>query len=438
MGFEDLWSGNIRGNMNAYIMMFPVIIIMYIITTSFIMKNIYGLVYIFGLILTLINIYAVSMMSSNMETEITTGSTWEKSTFCYIGLPLINRFFNNASPNAGIIIYTLFFFLMGDIVKHIKEISNPLSFIYFLLYNKPWLMVFFGIMFVLNIYAERAFHCNKNDTLQYFVGGGIIGLFSGLLLMIFFAGAGLKNLLHTNVFLQDSIHCVIPRKKSFRCEETSQDSGKVYFIREESNRNPYIFEDSLTPDDIDTYNIGTLKNYGDYAQIKMTGKTNVYFYEKKDRKGKMVKIDKFGTVTGKEVNIEAKVAELKFAAENAGAMGVKLPDWMSTGEMKVMSGMLMRISHMTVTELKAFAEEDWSKFPGKKADKDKAKKAIIDASREKLQELLNLLNGKSQTSNENGMREIGWSDLKGRFLRDWPALGPNFSGPKSILIHKEY
>ena len=351
MGLKDLWSGNMRGNMNVYIMMFPVIIIMYIITTSFIMKNIYGLVYIFGLILTLINIYAVSMMSSNMETHIRDSSTWEKSTFCYIGLPLVNRLFNNASPNAGIIIYTLFFFLMGDIVKHIKKIINPLSFIYFLLYNKPWLMVFFGMMFVLNIYAERAFHCNKNDALQYFVGGGVIGLFSGMLMMIFFAGAGLKNLLHTNVFLQDSIHCVIPRKKSFRCEETSQDSGKVYFIRENTNLSPYIFEDSLTPDDIDTYNIGTLKNYGDYAEIKMTGKINVYFYEKKDRKGKMVKIDKYGEVTGKESDLLADSAQLGVA---------------------------------------------------------------------------------------KGERIIGWSALKSRFLIDWPALGPNFSGPKSILIHKEY
>ena len=47
MELEKLLAGNV--DLNGYIMMFPIIIIVYIITSSFILQDICGLIYIFGL-----------------------------------------------------------------------------------------------------------------------------------------------------------------------------------------------------------------------------------------------------------------------------------------------------------------------------------------------------------------------------------------------------
>ena len=298
MELEKLLAGNV--DLNGYIMMFPIIIIVYIITSSFIMQDICGLVYIFGITLTLINIYAVSSMSNTSKERIknNTLGNWDRSGFCYIGLPFINKFYNNASPNAAIIIFTLFFFLMGDIANNIREIKNPFGFGYYLASNKPWLMTFFSIMFVLNIFAERLYNCNYRTEFDYFIGGGAIGLFSGILLMVFFLGAGLKNSLKTSSFLQVSETCVTPLKKIFQCDKISEDNDRVYFLKTRQNQTSN-YVDSLMPSDVDTYNISTLKNYGNYEKIVMTGETMVYFYENENRKGKVIIIDKNGNVKGK-------------------------------------------------------------------------------------------------------------------------------------------
>ena len=298
MELEKLLAGNV--DLNGYIMMFPIIIIVYIITSSFIMQDICGLIYIFGLILTLLNVYAVSSMSNTSKERIKNNKlgSWDRSGFCYIGIPLINKFYNNASPNAAIIIFTLFFFLMGDIANNIREMKNPFGFGYFLVSNKPWLITFFSIMFVLNIFAERLYNCNFRSEFDYFLGGGAIGLFSGLLLMVFFIGAGFKNSLKTSSFLQISETCVTPLKKIFQCDKTTEDDNRVYFLKSGQDEDS-TFVDSLIPSDVDTYNISTLKNYGNYENIVMLGETMVYFYEKENRQGKVIIIDKYGNVKGK-------------------------------------------------------------------------------------------------------------------------------------------
>jgi hypothetical protein len=304
MEFEKLISGNV--DLNGYVMMFPIIIIIYVITSSFIMQDICGLIYIFGITLTLLNVYAVSSMS-NTSSELKNNykkGNWEKSGLCYIGLPIINKYYNNASPNAAVIAFTLFFFLMGDIANNIREMKNPFGFGYFLISNKPWLIGFFSGMFALNILSEKLYYCNFKTTIDYFMGGGVIGLFTGILIMIFFIGAGLKNSLKTSSFLQISDRCITPLKKIFQCDKTSYDNDRVYFLKKEemisndsSIHSHYV--DYLTPHNTDTYNISTLKNYGDYEKIVMTGETMVYFYEKENRKGNVVIIDKSGNVKGK-------------------------------------------------------------------------------------------------------------------------------------------
>ena len=133
---------------------------------------------------------------------------------------------------------------------------------------------------------------------DYFLGGGAIGLFSGLLLMAFFIGAGFKNSLKTSSFLQISETCVTPLKKIFQCDKTSEDDNRVYFLKSGQNKDS-TFVDSLIPSDVDTYNISTLKNYGNYEKIVMLGETMVYFYEKENRQGKVIIIDKYGNVKGK-------------------------------------------------------------------------------------------------------------------------------------------
>tara|TARA_Y100000768_G_C23990935_1_gene692853 strand:+ start:7252 stop:8340 length:1089 start_codon:yes stop_codon:yes gene_type:complete len=332
MELEKLIEGNV--DLNGYIMMFPIIIIVYIITSSFIMQDICGMIYIFGITLTLLNVYAVSSISNNSKERIKnyTRGSWDRSGFCYIGLPFINKFYNNASPNAAIIVFTLFFFLMGDIANNIREMKNPFGFGYYLASNKPWLLTFFSIMFVLNIFAERLYNCNYRSEFDYFVGGGAIGLLSGILIMVFFLGAGLKNSLKTSSFLQVSETCVTPLKKIFQCDKISADDNKVYFLKlnEDENSN-YI--DSLKPGDLDTYNISTLKNYGNYEKIIMTGETMVYFYEKENRKGKVIIIDKYGNVKGKgkfvkdDTKYDTVVRSTEFDGKAAGDKTKRSISW---------------------------------------------------------------------------------------------------------------
>jgi len=298
MVLENILKGSV--DLNGYIMMFPIIIIVYIITSSFIMQDICGMIYLFGITLTLINVYTLSSISNSTSERIKNlkKGSWDKSGFCYIGLPIINKFYNNVSPNAAVIVFTMFFFLMGDIANNIREMKNPFGFAYFLLSNKPWIITFFSIMFILNIFAERIYKCNYRDELDYFVGGGIIGLFTGMLLMAFFIGAGLKNTIRNSSFLQVSEKCITPLKKIFQCDKISSDDDRVYFLKENENVGDK-FIDSLVPSDVDTYNISTLKNFGNYDKIIMTGETMVYFYEKENRKGKVIIIDKNGNVKGK-------------------------------------------------------------------------------------------------------------------------------------------
>lgn len=298
MVLEKILDGTV--DLNGYIMMFPIIIIVYIISSSFMMQDMGGLIYIFGILLTLLNVYAMSSMSNSTKATLKNykSGDWTKSGFCYIGLPLINQKYNNVSPNAAIIIFTLFFFLMGDIANNIREMKNPFGFSYFLFLNKPWLIVFFCGMFALNVLAERMYRCNYYEGLDYFVGGGAVGLFSGLLIMVFFLAVGMKNNLQTNSFLQNASSCVVPSKKMFQCDNVSLDDDRVYFLRtDELKESPYC--DSIIPGDVDTYNISTLKNYGTYDKIIITGKTMVYFYEKENRKGRVVIIDKYGKMKGK-------------------------------------------------------------------------------------------------------------------------------------------
>ena len=172
MVLEKILDGTV--DLNGYIMMFPIIIIVYIISSSFMMQDMCGLIYIFGILLTLLNVYAMSSMSNSTKATLKNykSGDWTKSGFCYIGLPLINQKYNNVSPNAAIIIFTLFFFLMGDIANNIREMKNPFGFSYFLFLNKPWLIVFFCGMFALNILAERMYSCNYYDSIGLFCGRG--------------------------------------------------------------------------------------------------------------------------------------------------------------------------------------------------------------------------------------------------------------------------
>ena len=311
---------------------------------------------------------------------------WDKSSFCYIGLPLINHFNNNASPNAAVIIYTLFFFLMGDISNKIVHLKRPLEFMYFLIDNKPWLLIFFSLMFGLNIMAEKGYKCNYYDELNYFVGGGLIGLFSGILLMLLFLGLGMKKLLHTNTFLQDSTFCTLPSKKLFRCNTSSNKDTAVYFLQDGETIDD-IYIDKILPGDVDSYNISTLKNYGKYNSIMMTGKIAVFFYEKPDRKGQMIKIGFDGYMEGKKKSKAVYIAMMSEAAKEPA---------------------LART--MTDTEL--------------------AKKA------EELEQQDRMASNTS--SPPTGPRHIYWQDLVNRFIKDWPDLKDTFNGPKSIMIQKEY
>ena len=298
MVLEKILDGGV--DLNGYIMMFPIIIIVYTLTSSFMMQDITGLIYIFGIVFTLLNVYTVSSVSPSPEARKKNYASgdWKRSGLCYIGLPVINQYYNNVSPNAAIIMFTLFFFLMGDIANNIREMKNPFKFVYFLILNKPWLIMFFSSIFILNIAAERNHACNYHTEVDYFIGGGVIGLFTGLILMIFFIGTGMKNILQTSSFLNNATSCVIPTKKIFQCDPISSDDDRVYFLKKNETIDS-IYVDSIMPTDVDTFNISTLKNFDMYEKIVMTGKTMVYFYEKENRKGRVIIINKDGDIKGK-------------------------------------------------------------------------------------------------------------------------------------------
>ena len=100
---------------------FPFLILVYILTSSLMNKNIIGIVYLIGYLFTLINNYVFSSVSVEKE------ELHLKSEFCYKGIPILpNNSFS--SPNMAILIYSLCYFLIPQFLRNIHFVRNPLGF----------------------------------------------------------------------------------------------------------------------------------------------------------------------------------------------------------------------------------------------------------------------------------------------------------------------
>lgn len=269
-------------------LLFPMLILVYIVTSSVMNNNIIGIIYLMGYLITLVNNYIISSLSVD-ENNLNL-----KSEFCYKGIPIVPYNNSLSSPNMAIIIYSLCYFLIPQFLRNINFIRNPIGFAYFIIKNNAHMFAFFTILVVSNYYSELTFNCSeKNDIFKKMVVGGFIGFFSAWLYVLLFYLTGNKYMLLKNHFLSNKTICELPTNRMFRCDNENSDN-MIVFAMDDKELDATI-DDIVNYGDDELENLKSLKTFNIYDKndpdikyfkyLHVYGKTSLFFYDRENYKG---------------------------------------------------------------------------------------------------------------------------------------------------------
>ena len=266
-----------------YPLFFPFILIFYAITSSIMNKDLGAVVYIFGLVITMINNYLI-----NSGTVVENKSSGLKSEFCYIGIPFIPKFNMRSSPNMAVITYTFFFFLMPSFIRNLHYMKNPLALMEYMFDKNKLLILFFGLTMVFNRYSEKYFGCsNPNMNGLDISNGFIVGMFSAWLMLLLFYVTGHKNLLLTSRFLDNKVLCVVPNNKVFKCSNDNNISAIAFSTYDTPNKR---YDERLYYGDRDLARLDGMKLAGIWTNVHIYGNTDLVVYKYPDFKGDKILI----------------------------------------------------------------------------------------------------------------------------------------------------
>ena len=268
---------------------FPFLILVYILTSSLMNKNIIGIIYLIGYMFTLINNYIFSSVSVEKE------DTSLKSEFCYKGIPILPSNNSFSSPNMAIIIYSLCYFLIPDFLRNIHYVRNPLGFAYYIFDNNKELLLFFTFLVYCNAYSEIALGCTNSDkSYRKFAIGGLIGFFSAWLYILLFFMTNNKHVLLKNHFLTNKTICDLPTKRMFRCNKENSENKIILSNSEEYDT---TMDEILYFGDDELANNKMLRSYNNFKYIHVFGKTSVILFDRDNFRGnrKMILYDNLST-----------------------------------------------------------------------------------------------------------------------------------------------
>lgn len=303
---------------------FPFLILVYIITSSLMNKNIIGIVYLMGYLFTLINNYVFSSISPHKE-ELTF-----KSEFCYKGIPLLPPNTSLSSPNMAILIYSLCYFLIPQFLRNIHFVRNPLGFAYYIFENNKELLLFFIFLITCNGYSEIALGCtNEKTSYRKLAIGGFIGFFSAWLYVILFYMTNNKHVLLKNHFLTNKTMCDLPTNRMFRCNK--EDSENKIILSNSKQYDTSVDEIVYFGDD-ELANNKMLRSYNNFNYIHVFGKTSVILFDRDNFRGnkKMILYDNLATeksvtlITDKPYIIDMEMARKEFNSDTGRNPGANI------------------------------------------------------------------------------------------------------------------
>ena len=226
------------------IIFLPVLIMFYIVTSTFLNDNSSALVYGIGFIITLVFTGLVNRLSlSNASRSLEEGKN-NPSEYCFYGIPNIATSmigYLRASPNASIIMYTFMYFISSTIVKNFSLIVNPLLMLDKLFAEDLDLLIFFSCLLYFGKKVENKLQCN-NESMNGidYVNGMIVGFFAFWAYVTLFFVIGKESFFIQSHFLSNKKYCNTPSSVTYRCENTP--IKKKYILV--SNKN-YIENDNL-------------------------------------------------------------------------------------------------------------------------------------------------------------------------------------------------
>lgn len=257
---------------------FPFLILVYIVTSSLMNKNIIGLIYLVGYIFTLVNNYVFSSISPVKE------NLTFKSEFCYKGIPILPSNNSFSSPNMAIIIYSLCYFLIPPFLRNIHYVRNPLGFAYYIFDNNKELLLFFLFLVTCNGYSEIALGCTANNETAYrkLAIGGFIGFFSAWLFVLLFYMTDNKHVLLKNHFLANKTMCDVPTNRMFRCNRENSENKIILSNSEDYDTSideiVYFGDDELA-------NMKMLRSYNNFKYIHVFGRTSIILFDRDNFRG---------------------------------------------------------------------------------------------------------------------------------------------------------
>ena len=250
------------------IIFLPVLIMFYIISSTFLNQNSSTLVYGIGFVITLVFTGIVNRLSLSEASKATKQGRENPSEYCFYGVPSIAKSmigYLKASPNAAIIMYTFMYFISSTIVENFSLVINPLLMLNKLFKDDLDIMIFFACLLYLAKKVEKQLQCNNEamNGLDY-VNGMVVGFFAFWSYITLFFVMGKESFFIQSHFLSNKKYCDSPSYVTYKCDNESV--PKKYIVISD---NDYIDNaNKVMQPHKDMY-------YSSRDVIKVTGK-NVY------------------------------------------------------------------------------------------------------------------------------------------------------------------
>lgn len=304
-----------------YPLFFPFLLIFYAFTSSIMNKDMGAVIYIFGLVVTLLNNYIINSSSNVVDKK------GIRSEFCYTGIPFIPKNNLKSSPNMAVISYSFFFFLIPTFIRNVHYLKNPPAFLEYLFDKNKFIFLFFGLIMLFNKYSEKFFGCSNPDMRGLDLSNGfLVGMFSAWLLVLLFYVTGNKNLLITNRFMDNKVLCVVPTNKVFKCQNDNNISALVFSTNPSE---PDRSDDKYYFGDKDLTHLDSIKLAGVWNFVHIFGKTDIVVYSLPNFKGEKLLI-KYRDIKTKLITKNEMKQASNRTPETGGSYNPIIREWEAT------------------------------------------------------------------------------------------------------------
>ena len=214
------------------IIFLPVLIMLYIVSSSFLNQNSSALVYGIGFIITLVFTGIVNRLSLSNAVKANKEGKETPSEYCFYGVPTVAKSmvgYLKASPNAAIIMYTFMYFISSTIVKNFSFIVNPILMLDKLFEEDLEVMILFICLLYFAKKVEKQLQCNNEamNGLDY-VNGMVVGFFAFWSYVTLFFVMGKESFFIQSHFLSNKKYCNSPISVTYRSK--NEPTPKKYII----------------------------------------------------------------------------------------------------------------------------------------------------------------------------------------------------------------